>query len=618
MTAKIGTQIAERTRRAKERVTPVLNMFKPGEDEETGPAGEPAAETGPSLSRADGDRLADPAVDDPPHPPAARRKRLISPITLNILLVNVVALAIPVGGLLYLGAYRDSLIEAEFAALETQAEVFAGAIGEGGIATTLSGDQMLDLAPVRQIVRRLSAPAQLRTRLFLPDGELAADSRLLIGGSGVVQIQVLPPPSEDSPMIDRIIGVLDWLPRRSDLPPYREAPRQNATDYEETKAALRGEAGSTLRINPGTGHYVLSVAVPVQRYRQVLGALMLSKDGAHIDRAVRTLRLDVLKLFAGAMVVTILLSLYLAGTIARPVKRLAAAAEQVRRDIGRQHHPIPDLTRRGDEIGELSGAFRSMTEELQAQLDAIEQFAADVSHELKNPLTSLRSAVETIGRVKDAKKQRQLLVIIEEDVRRLDRLITDIADASRLDAELSRALSQPVDVGDMLMTLADMQRATANEPDELTIEVDLEPGADLQVNGMEDRLFQVFHNLLGNAVSFSPAGAAVRLVARRDRGFVEAMVEDNGPGIPGSKLEAIFDRFYSERPSGEKFGTHSGLGLSISKQIVEAHGGAIMAKNMRRDGRVAGARFTVRLPAANRRQRVPGATSSKSERSSES
>ncbi len=528
----------------------------------------------------------------------ARKKRLISPLTLNILTVNLLALAIPVGGLLYLGAYRDSLIDAEFEALKTQAEVFAGAIGEGAIATTLSGDQMLDIPPAQQIVRRLSAPTQVRARLFLPDGELAADSRLLIGGGGIVHVQVLPPPSERNPVVDPIIDFLDWLPRRRDLPAYREAPQQTAGDYEETLAALRGESQNMLRLGGRDGQYLLSVAVPVQRYRQVLGALMLSKDGAHIDRAVRTLRLDVLKLFGAAMVVTVLLSLYLAGTIARPVRRLAAAAERVRRDIGRKHHPIPDFTTRGDEIGELSGAFRAMTAELQLQLDAIERFAADVSHELKNPLTSLRSAVETASRVKDAAKQRQLLSIVEDDVRRLDRLITDIADASRLDAELSRAMSQPVDVGSMLLTLADMHRATAGASDTPELVVALQSGSDLCVSGMEDRLVQVFHNLIGNAMSFSPPGGTITLSARRDSDMVEIEVEDRGPGIPEAKLEAIFDRFYSERPSGEKFGTHSGLGLSISKQIVEAHGGSIGAVNVLNGDRVVGARFTVRLPAA--------------------
>lgn len=558
------------------------------------------AETAPTADEADRPVRFDQRQSRRRSEPRSR-KRWISPLTLNILTVNLLALAIPVGGLLYLGAYRDSLIEAEFDALRTQGEVFAGAIGEGATATTLSGDQMLDIPPAQQIVRRLSAPTQVRARLFLPDGELAADSRLLIGGGGIVQIQVLPPPSEDNPVFDSFMGFLDWLPRRRDLPVYREAPQQNASDYTETTAALRGEMQNALRVSELNGDYMLSVAVPVQRYRQVLGALMLSKNGAHIDRAVRTLRLDVLKLFGAAMVVTVLLSLYLAGTIARPVRRLAAAAERVRRDIGRKHHPIPDFTRRGDEIGELSGAFRAMTEELQLQLDAIERFAADVSHELKNPLTSLRSAVETARRVKDPDKQRQLLTIVEDDVRRLDRLITDISDASRLDAELNRAMSQPVDIGTMLMTLADMHRATATGRASPEISVDLESGVDLRVSGMEDRLVQVFRNLIGNAASFSPAGGVIALSARRDRDMVEIRVQDNGPGIPETKLEAIFDRFYSERPSGEKFGTHSGLGLSISKQIVEAHGGTIQASNVRRRGRVSGARFTVRLPAADPR-----------------
>jgi two-component system sensor histidine kinase ChvG len=526
-----------------------------------------------------------------------RRRRLISPLTRRLLAVNMLALAIPVGGLLYLGAYRDGLIEAELEALRTQGKVFAGAIGEGATATTLSGDQMLDIAPARNIVRRLSAPTQLRARLFLSDGELAADSRLLVGGGGVVQIQVLPPQREDTGYFDFLIDIVNWLPRRYDLPPYREAPRQNAADYEEAAAALNGEVMAMLRINPDTGAYVLSAAVPVQRYRQVLGSLMLSKDGADIDLAVGMLRLDVLKLFGGALVFTVLLSLFLAGTIARPILRLAAAAERVRRDVGRQNHPIPDLTRRHDEIGDLSGSLRAMTEELQAQLNAIERFAADVSHELKNPLTSLRSAVETAGRVRDPKKQQQLMAIVQDDVRRLDRLITDIADASRLDAELNRAQSKTIDLGGMLATLADMHHATAGDAGTPRVIVDFRPDLDLLIGGMEDRLVQVFQNLIANAVSFSPPGGDVTISASRMLDFVEIRFDDDGPGLPGGKLEAIFDRFYSERPSGEKFGTHSGLGLSISKQIVEAHGGTIHAENrMGPGGHVQGARFTVRLP----------------------
>jgi two-component system sensor histidine kinase ChvG len=457
----------------------------------------------------------------------------------------------------------------------------------------------LDIPPSQQIVRRLSESNAVRARLFLPDGELAADSRLLVAGGGVIHIQVLPPPSERRPLLDPIIDILDWLPRRRDLPHYREAPMQNAADYEEAMGALRGETSHALRLTEVGGDYILSVAVPVQRYRQVLGALMLSKNGDDIDRAVRSLRLVVLQVFGGALLVTTLLSLYLAGTIARPVRRLAEAAEMVRRDIGRQNHPIPDLTGRGDEIGDLSGSFRAMTQELQAQLDAIERFAADVSHELKNPLTSLRSAVETAARVKDQKKQRQLLAIVQDDVRRLDRLITDISDASRLDAELSRAQSSKIDLATMLTTLADMHHTTSSGkklPD-LVLELDRNTG--LTVSGMEDRLVQIFHNLIGNAVSFSPPGSKIRLSARKDDEMVEVLVEDEGPGLPEGKLEAVFDRFYTERPSDEKFGTHSGLGLSISKQIVEAHRGTIQAENIPgSDGKPAGARFIVRLPFA--------------------
>ncbi len=564
--------------------------------------------TGPML-RADKDASSLVDLPDRKRPvvfrrPRARRQapnsstRLLSPLTRKVLAVNFIAVLIPIVGFLSLGEYRDSLIETELEALRTQGEVFAGAIGEGAIATTLSGDQMLDTPPAQQIVRRLSESNKVRARLFMPDGELAADSRLLVTGGGVIHIQVLPPPSERRPLLDPLIDVLDWLPRRHDLEPYLEAPMQNAADYDEVMFALAGEPGAELR-QTEAGDYVLSAAVPVQRYRQVLGALMLSKNGDDIDRQIREMRFFVLQLFAVALAVTSLLSIYLAGTIARPVRRLAEAAEKVRRDIGRQNHTIPDLTGRQDEIGDLSGSFRAMTQELQAQLDAIERFAADVSHELKNPLTSLRSAVETAARVKDPNKQRQLLAIVQDDVRRLDRLITDIADASRLDSELSRAQSSTVDIASMLTTLADMHRTTVEGDNEPEVVLDLQLRRGLTVSGMEDRLVQVFHNLIGNAASFSPPGGKIRLAARLDGDHVETLVEDEGPGLPEGKLEAIFDRFYSERPSGEKFGTHSGLGLSISKQIVEAHNGTIWAENIRGPGgKPAGARFIVRLPYA--------------------
>jgi len=257
------------------------------------------------------------------------------------------------------------------------------------------------------------------------------------------------------------------------------------------------------------------------------------------------------------------------------------------------------MTACGDEIGDLSGALRDMMEALYQRIDAIERFAADVSHEIKNPLTSLRSAVETAARVRDPAQQQQLMTIILDDVQRLDRLITDISDYSRLDAELGREAFETVDVGDMLQMLADMQRtASGDDRDASRIVVEIDDEAALRVAAIESRLAQVFRNLIGNAASFSPPGGTIRLRAVRDADCVVVSVCDDGPGIPEGKLEAIFDRFYRERPAGEKFGTHSGLGLSISEQIVEAHGGEIHVENRKDpDGRVTGACFIVRLPA---------------------
>jgi two-component system sensor histidine kinase ChvG len=294
--------------------------------------------------------------------------------------------------------------------------------------------------------------------------------------------------------------------------------------------------------------------------------------------------------------VTVLLSLYLASTIAWPIHRLADAADRVRRAKGRQVK-IPDLSHRKDEIGDLSGSLRDMTEAVWKRMDAIERFAADVSHEIKNPLTSLRSAVETVARIDDPAQQRRLMTIILDDVQRLNRLITDISDASRIDAEMSRAEAEPVSMRELLTAIADIYGATA-EPDAPQIEVIAREGDSLMVLGMEGRLGQVLRNLVSNAVSFSPPGGTITLTGWREHGRVLVTVEDNGPGIPPDKLKAIFERFYSERPEGEKFGQHSGLGLSISHQIVEAHGGTLTADNMLDpDGHVRGACFTIDLPA---------------------
>ena len=352
-----------------------------------------------------------------------------------------------------------------------------------------------------------------------------------------------------------------------------------------------------MRRDPADNGLVISVAVPVQRYKEVLGAVMLSTANGEIEAQLRTVRLELLRIFGVAVLVTVGLSLYLAGTIGRPIRRLAEAAERARGRGARIE--IPDLTQRGDEIGDLSRSLREMTNALWLRMSAIESFASDVAHEIKNPLSSLKSAVETAVRVDDPVKQRRLLEIILDDVERLSRLITDISDASRLDAELSRDVMSPTDIAAMLRTLVDIHETTRTDGTAHVVLSLPERRRELVVLGIESRLSQVFLNVIANAVSFSPPEGEIRVQAREAGRAVLVRVDDDGPGIPAEKLTAIFDRFYTERPASEKFGTHSGLGLSISKQIVEAHRGRIWAEN-RHDatGAVCGARFFIRLPEA--------------------
>jgi two-component system, OmpR family, sensor histidine kinase ChvG len=528
------------------------------------------------------------------------RRWPISPLTRRILAVNVLALALLAGGFLYLGKYQASLIGQQIESLKTQGQVFAAALGESAVWDSADEGEVLlpDLA--RQTLRRVVEPTRARARLFDVKGDILADSRVLRGPGDTVQVHELPAPKTTGPIMRFSDLAYDWivdkLPRRTRYPIYRENASERADDYPEVTRALGGESASAIRSDPATGGLILSVAVPIQQYKQVLGAIMLSTGSGEIEEEVRTVRLELLRIFSVALLVTVLLSFYLAGTIVRPIRRLAGAAERARGRRARVE--IPDFTRRGDEIGDLSGSLREMTDALWQRMSAIESFAADVAHEIKNPLSSLRSAVETAVRIEDPVKQRRLMAIILDDVERLDRLITDISDASRLDAELSRLEVAPIDIGAMLEALADLHESTrmAGAP-RLVLELN-NRSRPLIVPGIETRLSQVFRNLIANAISFSPPLGEIRLSAGHDGRAVLITVEDQGPGIPEEKLMAIFDRFYTERPVGEKFGTHSGLGLSISKQIVQAHRGMIWAEN-RSDagGGDEGARFCILLPA---------------------
>lgn len=533
--------------------------------------------------------------------------RLFSPLTRRILTVNVLPLAILVAGILYLDEYRESLIEAELAALETQAEIFAGALGEGAIGTRPDGAQFILPGVARPMLRRLTAPTRTRARVFGADGLEVADSRFLSGQGGAVQVEALPPPNRTDISTSALNGIYDLfvalLPEVRRPPPFPEQLPLLAADLPVAAAALDGTLG-TARWSTEGGGMRLGAAAPVQRFKQVLGAVLLTANAEEIDAAVRAVRFDILKVFAVALAVTVLLSLYLAGAIARPVRRLAAAADTVRRGHG-EADAIPDFTRRRDEIGDLSASLRDMTEALWQRIEANESFAADVAHEIKNPLTSLRSAVETVARVRDPEKQAALMDIIQDDVKRLDRLISDISDASRLDAELARGQMEEIDLGRLLPALVQVHETAAAGDENGTsgrsrAAVIFRGDTDgCAVYGIEGRLVQVFQNLLSNALSFTAPDGEIVLSVRRDRGDVVVHVDDQGPGIPVDSLDSIFERFYSERPEGESFGRHSGLGLSISRQIVEAHGGTIHAENMHgAGGKRLGARFVVRLAAA--------------------
>jgi two-component system sensor histidine kinase ChvG len=551
-----------------------------------------------------------------------------SSLTRRIVSLNLAGLVALVASILYLSQFRAGLIDARAQSLLVQAEIIAGAIAASATVETntitIDPDRLLDLKPgetygvpdessgldfpinperVAPVLRRLISPTKTRARIYGGDGGMILDSRNLYGRGDVMRFE-LPPPSQDKPgFAERaMIAIRTWL-NRGDLPLYRELGPENGKGYQEVVQALDGFKNSVVRIND-RGEVIVSVAVPVQRFRAVHGALLLSTQGDDIDQMVTAERLAILKVGGVASAVMIVLSLLLARTNAGPVRRLADGAERVRRRI-QTRVEIPDFTGRRDEIGHLSGALRDMTGALYNRIEAIEMFAADVAHELKNPLTSLRSAVETLPLARNENSRARLLAVIEHDVKRLDRLISDISDASRLDAELQRQDMTLVDLRRLLTTLTSVANETRLGTD-VAAEVRFEgrgPTDTFAVPGHDSRLGQVISNLLVNAQSFSQPGGKVRIVCRRVRSEIEIVVDDDGPGIGEDALERIFERFYTDRPH-QGFGQNSGLGLSISKQIVEAHGGRVWAENRpgppNTDGEPAnaGARFVVRLPAS--------------------
>ena len=556
---------------------------------------------------------------------------IFSSLTRRIVFLNLVALIVLVSGILYLNQFRAGLIDARVESLLTQGEIIASAIASSATvetnSITLDPERLLELqagdtlAPsadstdsldfpinperVAPLLRRLISPTRTRARLYDRDANLILDSRHLYSRGQILRYELPPVAVDEEPGFGEMLA--DWfqqLFQRRDLPVYRETPGGSGAAYPEVMNALTGGPATVVRATEG-GELIVSVAVPIQRFRAVLGVLMLSTQGGDIDKIVQAERTAIVRTFAVASLVTIVLSILLASTIATPLRRLSAAAIRVRRGVN-ERTAIPDFGDRADEVGNLATALRDMTNSLYARMDAIETFAADVSHELKNPLTSLRSAVETLPLARTDASRERLLDIIQHDVRRLDRLITDISDASRLDAELARQIASKVDLSQLLRAVVEGARSQSKPDRQVSITFDKQalPGSikdGYVVTGHDLRLSQVFTNLIENARSFVPeTNGRIDVLLRRRNSRVVIVVEDNGPGIQAEIIDRIFERFYTDRPSAEAFGQNSGLGLSISRQIVEAHGGTIRAENIADSDApngVAGARFIVSFPA---------------------
>jgi two-component system sensor histidine kinase ChvG len=578
--------------------------------------------------------------------------RFSSSLTRRIVVLNLGGLVVLVVGFLLLDQFRADLIEARVQSLTIQADIIAAAISASATgdtdSITIDPDKLLQLAPgesvaptpsdedatqfsinpalVGPFLHRLVTPTRTRARIYDSDGRLLLDSRSF-SARGAVERSDLPGASERRGFADRIVARLRGLFLTSNAPRAEDPWATNGQTMPEVAGALQGKTQSLVRVNH-VGETIVSVGVPIQHMMANRGALLLSTQGGDIDRVITSARLAQLRFFLVLAIVMLVLSLSLANTIAEPVRRLADAAERVRRGI-RSRQQIPDFTARSDEIGHLSRALRDMTRALYNRLDAIESFAADVAHELKNPLTSLRSALETLPRVNAGHSRDRLIAVMQHDVRRLDRLISDISDASRLDAELTRGDAGPVDVAALLRAVVSMAEDSSRGGVRVELSIPVRRGknasADYFVLGHDSRLAQVVTNLIDNACSFSEPGGIVRVALERTsarkepegKQFVDNIVitvDDDGPGIPPHALERIFERFYTDRPS-QGFGQNSGLGLSISRQIVEAHGGRIWAGNRpaelvsaqvpspesdnsdepTRHG--AGARFVVELPA---------------------
>lgn len=550
----------------------------------------------------------------------AIKQTFVSSLTRRILVLNLAALMILLGTILYMNQFRQGLIDAETESLLTQGRIISSAIASSASATpdaiTIDPDKLWELKTgesvqprlqpqdtfnypinpeqIAPVLRALIKPTKTRARIYDPDGIIILDSRNLYQEGQVLQFELPSLQQDQHTSSAEVIGkILNKLLQSKNYPIYRELDG-TGKQYAEVQSALTGAAKHVVK-QTEAGELTVSVAVPIQRFRAVLGVLLLSTEGDGIDRIVREERVAVLRIFLVAAIVLLVLSALLASTIATPLRKLSEAALRVKRGV-KSRVEIPDFSNRQDEVGNLSVSISEMTNSLYQRIEAIESFAADVSHELKNPLTSLRSAVETLPLAKTEESKKRLMDVIQHDVQRLDRLITDISDASRLDADLARDDSGVINLQELLENIVMAAREVRRNKH---ASIELMTGQSKQsfmVAGHDIRLGQVINNLIDNAVSFVPKmDGEVTIKLSQNQNKILMVIEDNGPGIQAENLDRVFERFYTDRAEQDGFGQNSGLGLSITRQIVEAHGGKIIAEN-RRDGKN-GARFIVILPA---------------------
>lgn len=548
----------------------------------------------------------------------------------RILLSNLIGLFLLLGGILYLTQYHTWLIGAKEEALKTQGEIIAAAIAANAKVTRQEIDIDPDKLPeaegslipfrddgfaalelsirpeqVTPILRRLTQRTQVRARIYGRDGSLIVDSASFLMPGQISRADDAKPITEGKPK-DFWTRLTQWMLDR-DLPVYKEIGSGKGTIYKEVAAALRGAPTGPMLLLNNNGDQIVAVPVPIQRAKAVHGVLLLSTRPGEIDDILDEQRNVILLLAALAFAATIVSSMLLDRTVAGPMRKLADTAKIVSRDIN-QRHELPEYAERSDEVGEMARAFRSMTAALYRRIEASEKFAADVAHELKNPLTAARSTAEALTFARTDTQRDELVTQIQLELRRLNRLITDVSKASRLDAELARQHTEPVALIDVLQSVVMVMRERAASCG-CNLVFEAGGGSASQsfvVEGNDGRLAQVLTNLVDNAISFSPPGGHVLITARRVGAMVELAVEDEGPGIDEDKLSTIFERFYTYRPTAvSSRGENSGLGLSISREILAAHGGEIRAENRYRDGRGVlpgteriGARFVVTLPAA--------------------